>query len=62
MKAIIEINMDSAAFDNGNSMELSWILAQLSRKVRESNAWHNGDSIKIRDSNGNTVGSFNIQP
>jgi hypothetical protein len=60
MKAVIEIKMDNAAFDNGNSSELSWILAQLSRKVREKSTWHTGDKMILRDANGNKVGLFEI--
>lgn len=60
MEAIIRINMDNAAFKEGQG-ELSWILSETARKVREYNTWHKGDSLNIRDSNGNTVGKLTFK-
>ena len=54
MKFILEINCDNAAFsDNGLAEETEWVLAGLSARVREGESFGN-----LKDSNGNTVGSF----
>lgn len=65
MKCKIEIDMDNAAFDYGSYMdnELSKILLWLSNEsgrnaiTNKSNAF----TESIRDSNGNTVGTFTIE-
>ena len=53
MKIIIEIECNNAAFsDNGLAAELSTIFEKIIDKAQDN------ESIVLRDSNGNVVGSF----
>ena len=52
----LEINMDNAAFDNPD--ELSWILHRISEYANKRD-YQNNDIV--RDSNGNTVGRWEIK-
>jgi hypothetical protein len=61
MKAILEINMDNAAFeDNGPTSELSRILSRLSDDVIRHRIYGGGDFVTAVDINGNTVGKLEI--
>jgi hypothetical protein len=59
MTARIEINMDSAAFDEINGQELSRILRDLAREIEhvELTAGH---YKRVGDINGNKVGQFTV--
>ena len=55
MKAVIEIEMDNAAFEDSPASELARILRAIAAKVA------NGETeIVARDINGNSVGSLEI--
>ena len=55
MKAVIEIEMDNAAFEDSPASELARILRGIAAKVA------NGETeIVARDINGNSVGSLEI--
>ncbi len=61
MKAILEINMDNAAFEeNGPISELSRILSRLSDDVIRHRVYGGGDFVTAVDINGNTVGKLEI--
>ena len=61
MKAILEINMDNAAFEeNGPISELSRILSHLSDEVVRHRVYGGGDFVTAVDINGNTVGKLEI--
>jgi hypothetical protein len=61
MKAILEINMDNAAFEeNGPISELSRILSHLSDEVVRHRIYGGGDFVTAVDINGNTVGKLEI--
>ena len=56
MKLKIEIRIDNAAFqESENGDEAGAILRNLGERLQGSE-WHVGDSCKLLDSNGNTVG------
>lgn len=57
MKATITIDMDNAAFDGRKGRELARILRQLAGTVG-STKLRDSDDFKLRDINGNTVGTF----
>lgn len=57
MKATITIDMDNAAFDGRKGRELARILRELASNVRGIKGLGDGD-FKLRDINGNTVGTF----
>ena len=54
MSVIIEIETDNAAFE-GKNYELARILRELADKLVQNG---NIDSMKLRDTNGNTCGKF----
>lgn len=54
MRILIEVNLDNDAF-NENPAELSQILNR-----RDWTGLEPGDEGKLRDSNGNTVGQFEV--
>lgn len=60
MKAIIEIDMDNAAFEGQEGFELGRILKNLGGAIQLD--W-DGKTIDegIRDINGNTVGTFRVE-
>ena len=61
MKAILEIDMDNAAFEeNGPTSELSRILSHLSDEVIRHQIYGGGDFVTAVDMNGNTVGKLEI--
>ena len=61
MKAILEINMDNAAFEeNSFNEELSRILSRLSDDVIRHRVYGGGDFVTAVDINGNTVGKLEI--
>jgi len=50
--------MDNAAFDEGGKgYELARILRDLADKVQETHSFNENDDTKLRDGNGNTVGT-----
>ena len=53
MEATITVNMDNAAFEDGNDgrTEVSNILRELAHNITEGNNYN-----PLRDANGNTVG------
>lgn len=59
MTLTITIDMDNDAFADDNGRETSRILRELSSRVKD---WtlEAGDYKKIRDINGNTVGSLSV--
>ena len=57
MRAIIEIEMDGAAFED-KANELGWIIRQWGNALMESEDLR---PATLRDSNGNTCGSFRIE-
>jgi hypothetical protein len=54
MKLKIEINMDNAAFEDNAEEEIRAILANVTPNMSKYSI------IKLRDSNGNTVGHYEI--
>lgn len=55
MQITIKVNLDNASFEE-NQMELSEILArQIPHNLRP------GDTGRLKDSNGNTVGSYRVE-
>ena len=61
MKAIIEIEMDNAAFEHNRGGELARILSEVSDKVNLIHNLQNISPAGIRDINGNTVGTFTVE-
>lgn len=62
MKIIIEIETGNAAFeDMGIEAEVGWILQDLSRRINDGLTNAPLAGVKVRDSNGNTVGSVRIE-
>ena len=59
MKAIIEIDMSGAAFDDTPATELAERLCELATDIREYGAGALAPVV-LRDSNGNTCGTFRI--
>lgn len=63
MKAILEIEMDNAAFEPSPNLELSRILELVARHLKNCDSQYtlaclrNG-RVKLYDSNGNAVGKF----
>lgn len=60
MKLTVEIKMDNAAFEHpGNEV------AVLLRKIAAQTEWHEtftpGDGARVLDTNGNTVGYWEVQ-
>lgn len=60
MKAVIEINMDNAAFEEVPGVELARILRELAGRLDESGEVEPGYR-NLRDINGNGVGFCQIQ-
>mgnify|MGYP001560852723 CR=1 FL=1 len=58
MKAIIEISMDNAAFQD--STELPRILKDLAERLAQRESFEDGDMDTVFDTNGNRVGTFKI--
>lgn len=56
-KYLIEIDTDNAAFEDAFEQELAAILLVLAKKVARGE----GYDFKLRDSNGNTVGSAYLE-
>ena len=56
-KFTVEIDTDNAAFEDDLEAELGSILMTLARKVQSGK----GFDFKLRDSNGNTVGSAYLE-
>ncbi len=59
MKITITIATDNAAFEDYPAGEVSRILAELARTVRDREI-RDLDAMKLRDSNGNTVGAVKV--
>jgi hypothetical protein len=59
MTLTITIKMDNAAFSEDNGAEVARILAKFAREV-ESHTLEPDDSYKLRDINGNTVGTVSV--
>ena len=60
MKARIEIEMDNAAFENGNGYELARILRGAADRVEDCE-FAAPDSMPVFDTNGNLVGKISIK-
>lgn len=60
MKLTLEINLDNSAFDQYAGDELSKIFTDISSRCGRlpSRENLNGESIEIRDSNGNKIGKL----
>lgn len=56
MRLIVEIEMDNAAFEDDPREEVEAVLLRMLRKIDLIEA----DSVKLRDSNGNTVGTAEV--
>jgi len=62
MRATITIDMENAAFEDGNgSGELARILRELARRIDEESIVEERRTAKLRDVNGNTVGEFRVE-
>ena len=60
MKFKLTITMDNAAFEDANNgYEVARILRELANRI-EGMELTRGDSLSLRDSNGNTVGSVTV--
>ena len=59
MKLVIKVTMDNATFDDYPAGEASRILQEFSRTIRD-HAFEPGDSYKLMDYNGNTVGEARV--
>lgn len=61
MKAAIEITMDNAAFgDSGHTTELARIFRELADKIEGMHP-NDADGTRVRDFNGNTVGTLSVE-
>ena len=60
MDCKVKFNMDNSAFNSGmNGIELARIFEDLAKKLNSvSEDWNIGDSLNIRDINGNTIGKI----
>lgn len=61
MKAVIEIEMDNAAFDEQNTTEMCRILTCLTAKLSCGGDLMDGDTETLFDHNGNNVGCFRVE-
>ncbi len=59
MKATITIEMDNAAFEDTNGIDLARILKRLANQI-DDYSLTSADNLTLRDSNGNRVGSFTV--
>jgi hypothetical protein len=57
-KVTITINTDNAAFEENYNAELGWIVKELGEKIRRHSDVR---GLKLKDSNGNTVGKVEVQ-
>ncbi len=57
MKFTLTIESDNAAMVDNTHGEVARILEETARKIREGEYW----SGRVRDTNGNTVGSFELE-
>lgn len=60
MKAIIEVRMDNAAFEENQGGELSRILRALADTIDDLSALSSHDNTRLMDRNGNHVGDLII--
>lgn len=61
MKALIEVRMDNAAFEDMPGMELGRILRDLAKHVEHADGKiRSQDGRRLMDSNGNHVGCLHI--
>ena len=58
MKATIKINMDNAAFEEPNGVELAKILWNVRKHIVDGCHFTGGERASIFDSNGNNVGEI----
>lgn len=61
MKAIIEIDMDNAAFEDCANQELQRILEGVVEGLDEFGETFYQSKGILRDTNGNTVGTFRVE-
>ncbi len=59
MKAQITVTMDNAAFEHERGEELARILRGIASDI-DGASLNPGESIQLRDINGNTVGQFTV--
>ena len=55
----ITLNMDNAAFTDGNGFEAARILTEIANQMKD-HSLEVGDSYPLRDYNGNRVGELTI--
>jgi len=60
MQLTITIDMDNAAFDGSPDLEVEYILTAMMMPDNFPASPEPGDGGTLRDSNGNTVGEWNI--
>ncbi len=60
MQITITINTDNAAFERWPEGEVARILTDYARKLADHEICFDGDTVKMRDINGNTVGAVEI--
>lgn len=61
MNIIIKINTDNADFDQGMNFESAKILDTIVKKLRRDEIdIHVGESVNLRDSNGNLTGTLEV--
>ena len=56
MKFTLDIDCENAAFEDNPNIEIARILEKLAINLRGDAAWKVGDTIRLRDINGNSVG------
>ena len=62
MGITIRIRMDNAAFEPANGIEAARILRNLAEKLANAGELAANDEVKLRDINGNSVGSCKVWP
>lgn len=60
MELVIRMDLDSAAFEDGQSEEIGRILASIAERIPEPLRETNG-ALSLHDSNGNYCGSAEIR-
>ena len=61
MKAIIEIDMSGAAFDDCPALEASYVLRKVEKSLIHASVSGKPATGTVLDSNGNTCGTFRIE-
>lgn len=56
MKITIKFDTDNAAFEDASHLESGRVLRRVAERIETHPGLRAGDSITLRDSNGNTIG------